>query len=96
MVLDVRPQDSSGLDLQRSCAGADDAADHGDDRLRRRVDLGSCLQRRDDRLPAEAGSSQKLLERIREVLEIDRQARAVAAQRAVVVEGIARLTSRER
>jgi len=38
----------------------------------------------------------KMLERIREALEIDRQARAVAAQRAVVVEGIARLTWRER
>jgi len=38
----------------------------------------------------------KLLEHIREALEIDRQARTVAAQRAVVVEGIARLTWRER
>jgi len=77
MLLDVRPQDSSGLDLQRSCAGADDAAGT--------IDF---LQK-----PV---PPKKLLEHIREALEIDRQARTVAAQRAVVVEGIARLTWRER
>ena len=38
----------------------------------------------------------KLLERIREALEIDRLARAAGAQRAVVLDGIARLTPRER
>jgi FixJ family two-component response regulator len=38
----------------------------------------------------------KLLERIREALEIDQRARAVATERAVVVDSIARLTPRER
>jgi len=38
----------------------------------------------------------KLLTRIREALELDRQGRAIAVQRAAVLAGIARLTPRER
>ena len=40
-------------------------------------------------------SPKKLLARIREALEIDRQARAAVEQRAVVADRIARLTPRE-
>src|SRR5262249_26505720 len=38
----------------------------------------------------------KLLERIREALEIDPQARAMVGQQAIVLDGIARLTPRQR
>jgi len=97
MVLDVRLRGSSGLDLQEELR-----------RLRLPVPIIVLTAYADVPTSVRAlkGGAfdflqkpfppKKLLERIRAALETDRQARAVAAQRDVIVDSIGRLTPRER
>ncbi len=97
MVLDVRLQGSSGLDFQEELRRSQVTlpiivmTGYGDVSTSVRAFKGGAIDFLQKPVPPK-----KLLERIREALEIDRQARAVAAQRALVVDAIARLTSRER
>jgi FixJ family two-component response regulator len=97
LVLDMRLQHSSGLDLQ-------------DDLRRRKATLPIIVLTGHGSVPTsvralKAGAvdflqkpapPKLLLERIRAALDSDRQARAVTIERAVVIERIARLTPRER
>ena len=97
MVLDVRLRGSSGLDLQEELR-------------RRKVTLPIIVVTGYADVPTSVRAfkggaidflqkpfpPKKLLARIREVLEVDRVARAVAEQRAVVADRIAHLTPRER
>jgi two-component system response regulator FixJ len=97
MVLDVRLQGSSGLDFQEELRRSQVTlpiivmTGYGDVSTSVRAFKGGAIDFLQKPVPPK-----KLLERIRAALEIDRQARAVAAQRALVVDAIARLTSRER
>jgi two-component system response regulator FixJ len=98
MVLDVRLQGSSGLDFQEELRRRQVTllpiivmTGYGDVSTSVRAFKGGAIDFLQKPVPPK-----KLLERIREALEIDRQARAVAAQRGLVVDAIARLTSRER
>jgi two-component system response regulator FixJ len=97
MVLDVRLQGSSGLDFQEELRRSQVMlpiivmTGYGDVSTSVRAFKGGAIDFLQKPVPPK-----KLLERIRAALEIDRQARAVAAQRALVVDAIARLTSRER
>jgi two-component system response regulator FixJ len=97
MVLDVRLQGSSGLDLQEELRRSQVTlpvivmTGYGDVSTSVRAFKGGAIDFLRKPVPPK-----KMLARIREGLEIDRQARAVAAQRALVVDAIARLTSRER
>ena len=97
MLLDVRLRRSSGLDLQEELR-------------RRRVTLPTIVVTGYADVPTSVRAfkggaidflqkpvpPKKLLERIREALEIDRQARAVAVQRDVMADHITHLTPRER
>ena len=97
LVLDMRLQHSSGLDLQ-------------DDLRRRQATLPIIVLTGHGNVPTSVRALQAgaidflqkpappklLLERIRAALDSDRQARAVTTERAVVMERIARLTPRER
>ena len=97
MVLDVHLQGSSGLDLQEELRRSQVTlpiivmTGYGDVSTSVRAFKGGAIDFLQKPVPPK-----KLLERIREALEIDRQARAVVAQRALVVDAVARLTSRER
>jgi two-component system, LuxR family, response regulator FixJ len=96
ILLDVRLRGSNGLDLQ-------------DELRRRRVTLPTIVVTGYADVPTsvrafKAGAidflqkpvpPQKLLQRIREALEIDRQGRAVAVQRELVTDRITHLTPRE-
>ena len=96
MVLDVRLQGSSGLDFQEELRRSQVTlpiivmTGYGDVSTSVRAFKGGAIDFLQKPVPPK-----KLLERIREALEIDRQARAAGAQRAVVLDGIARLTPRE-
>ena len=97
LVLDVRLRSENGLELQ-------------EDLRRRHVTLPIIVMTGYGDVPTSVRAfkggaidflqkpvaPKKLLARIREALELDRQGRAIAAQRAVVLAGIARLTPRER
>jgi len=97
LVLDVRLRDENGLDLQEELRRRQVTlpiivmTGYGDVPTSVRAFKGGAIDFLQKPVPPK-----KLLERIRAALEIDRQARAVAAQRALVVDAIARLTSRER
>jgi len=97
IVLDIRLRGESGLDLQEELRGRQVTlpiivmTGYGDVPTSVRAFKGDAIDLRQKPVPPN-----KLLERIREALEIDRQARATAGQRAVVLDGIARLTPRER
>jgi len=97
LVLDVRLRDENGLDLQEELRRRQMAlpiivmTGYGDVPTSVRAFKGGAIDFLQKPVPPK-----KLLERIREALEIDRQARATAGQRAVVLDGIARLTPRER
>ena len=97
LVLDVRLRQSSGLDLQ-------------DDLRRRKATLPIMVLTGHGNVPTsvralKAGAvdflqkpvpPKVLLERVRAALDIDRQARAVIAERAVEMQRLAHLTPRER
>ena len=97
LVLDVRLQHSSGLDLQ-------------DELRRRKTTLPIIILTGHGNVPTavrglKAGAvdflqkpapPELLLERVRAALELDRQARAETAKRTLVMERLARLTRRER
>jgi len=97
LVLDVRLRGQSGLELQEELRRRQVTlpiivmTGYGDVPTSVRAFKGDAIDLRQKPVPPN-----KLLERIREALEIDRQARATAGQRAVVLDGIARLTPRER
>ena len=97
MVLDVRLRGESGLDLQEELRRRHVIlpiivmTGYGDVPTSVRAFKGGAIDFLQKPVPP-----RKLLERIREAFELDRQARTVAAQRAVVVDGIACLTPRER
>ena len=97
MVLDVRLRGESGLDLQEELRRRQVMlpiivmTGYGDVPTSVRAFKGGAID-----FLQKPVAPKKLLERIREALEIDQQARAVAAQRAVVVDAIASLTPRER
>ena len=96
LVLDVRLRGSSGLDLQealrrrRATLPIIVVTGYADVPTSVRAFKGGAVDFLQKPVPPKT-----LLERIREALEIDRQARAVAAQRAVVADRIAHLTPRE-
>jgi FixJ family two-component response regulator len=97
LVLDVRLRDESGLDLQEELRRRGMTlpiivmTGYGDVPTSVRAFKGGAIDFLQKPVPPK-----KLLERIREALEIDRQGRATAGQRAVVLDSIARLTPRER
>ena len=97
MVLDVRLRGESGLDLQEELRRRQVMlpiivmTGYGDVPTSVQAFKGGAIDFLQKPVPP-----RKLLERIREAFELDRQARAVAEERAVVVESIARLTPRER
>jgi two-component system response regulator FixJ len=97
MVLDVRLRGSNGLDLQAELRRRQATlpiivmTGYGDVPTSVRAFKGGALDFLQKPVPP-----RKLLERIGEALEIDRRTRASAAQRAAVVDRIARLTPRER
>ena len=97
IVLDVRLRGESGLDLQeelrrrRMTLPIIVMTGYGDVPTSVRAFKGGAIDFLQKPVPAK-----KLLRRIRDALEIDRQARATAEQRAAVLEGVARLTPRER
>src|SRR5690349_18531724 len=96
IVLDVRLRNESGLDLQEELRRLQSTlpiiviTGYGDVPTSVRALKGGAIDFLQKPVPPK-----KLLERIREALEIDKQARAVTAQRVLVVDAIARLTSRE-
>jgi FixJ family two-component response regulator len=96
-VLDVRLRGESGLDLQEELRRRQVTlpiivmTGYGDVPTSVRAFEGGAIDFRQTPVPPK-----KLLERIREALEIDRQARATAGQHAIVLDGIARLTPRQR
>jgi two-component system, LuxR family, response regulator FixJ len=95
IVLDVRLRGGSGLDLQEELRRRQVTlpiivmTGYGDVPTSVRAD--GAIDFRQKPVPPK-----KLLERIREAVEIDRQARATAGQHAIVFDGIARLTPRQR
>ena len=97
IVLDVRLRDESGLDLQEELRRRQVTlpiivmTGYGDVPTSVRAFKGDAIDLRQKPVPPN-----KLLERIREALEIDRQARATAGQHAIVFDDIARLTPRQR
>ena len=97
IVLDIRLRGESGLDLQEELRGRQVTlpiivmTGYGDVPTSVRAFKGGAIDFLQKPVPPN-----KLLERIREALEIDRQARAVATQLADVADGIATLTPRER
>jgi len=97
MVLDVRLRGSSGLDLQEELRRLRVPMPiivltaYGDVPTSVRALKGGAFDFLQKPFPPK-----ELLERIRAALETDRQARAVAAQRDVILASIARLTPRER
>jgi two-component system response regulator FixJ len=97
LVLDVRLRSESGLDLleelrrRRMTMPIIVMTGYGDVPSSVRAFKGGAIDFLQKPVPPK-----KLLERIRDALEIDRQARATAAQRTVVVDSIAHLTPRER
>jgi FixJ family two-component response regulator len=97
LLVDVRLRKESGLDLQeelrrrRSTLPIIMMTGYGDVPTSVRAFKGGAIDFLQKPIPPK-----KLIERIREALEVDRQARATAGQRAVVLDGIARLTPRER
>jgi len=97
LLLDVRLRGESGLDLQEELRRRQGTlpiivmTGYGDVRTSVRAFKSGAIDFLQKPVPP-----RKLVERIREALELDRQARAVAAQRAVVVDSIGRLTPRER
>jgi len=97
IVLDVRLRGESGLDLQDELRRRQVAlpiivmTGYGDVPTSVRAFKGGAIDFLQKPVPPK-----KLVARIREALEIDRQARATAGKRAVVLDGIARLTPRER
>jgi two-component system response regulator FixJ len=97
LVLDVRLRDKNGLDLQEELRRRQLTlpiivmTGYGDVPTSVRAFKGGAIDFLQKPVPPK-----KLLERIREALEIDRKARAVATQLADVADGIATLTPRER
>jgi two-component system, LuxR family, response regulator FixJ len=97
MLLDVRLRGQSGLDLQEELRRRKVTlpiivmTGYGDVPTSVRAFKGGAIDFLEKPVPPK-----KLLERIRAALEIDRQARAVATERAVVGDSIAHLTPRER
>jgi len=97
IVLDVRLRDESGLDLQEELRRRQVTlpiivmTGYGDVPTSVRAFKGGAIDFLQKPVPPK-----KLLERIREAFEIDRQARAAGARRAAVLDGIAQLTPRER
>jgi len=97
VVLDVRLRSESGLNLQEELRRRQSPlpiivmTGCGDVPTSVRAFKGGAID-----FLAKPVPPKKLLERIREASEIDRQARATAGQRAGVLDGIARLTPRER
>ena len=97
IVLDVRLRDESGLDLQEELRRRQVTlpiivmTGYGDVPTSVRAFKGGAIDFLQKPVPPK-----KLLERIREAFEIDRQARAAGARRAAVLDGIAHLTPRER
>lgn len=97
MVLDVRLRGSSGLDLQEELRRLRVPVPiivltaYGDVPTSVRALKGGAFDFLQKPYPPK-----ELLARIRAALETDRQARAVAAQRDVIADSIARLTQRER
>jgi FixJ family two-component response regulator len=96
LVLDVRLRGSSGLDLQEELRRRQVGlpvivmTGYGDVPTSVRAFKGGAID-----FLQKPVSPKKLLGRIREALEIDRQARAAVEQRAAVADRIARLTPRE-
>ncbi|HZT10310.1 MAG TPA: response regulator [Actinomycetota bacterium] len=97
IVLDIRLRGESGLDLQEELRGRQVTlpiivmTGYGDVPTSVRAFKGDAIDFRQKPVPPN-----KLLERVREALEIDRQARATAGQHAIVFDDIARLTPRQR
>ena len=97
MLLDVRLRGQSGLDLQEELRRRQVTlpiivmTGYGDVPTSVRAFKGGAIDFLEKPIPPK-----KLLERVREALEIDRRARAVATEHAVVVDSIAHLTPRER
>jgi two-component system response regulator FixJ len=97
LLLDVRLRGESGLDLQeelgrrRSALPVIVMTGFGDVHTSVRAFKGGAIDFLQKPVPPK-----KLVERVREALEIARQACAAGAQRAVVLNGIASLTPRER
>jgi two-component system, LuxR family, response regulator FixJ len=97
IVLDVRLRNESGLDLQEELRRRQTMlpvivmTGYGDVTTSVRAFKDGAIDFLQKPVPPK-----KLLERIREALEIDRQVRATAGEREVVLAGIARLTPRER
>jgi two-component system, LuxR family, response regulator FixJ len=97
LLLDVRLRGRSGLDLQEELRRRQVRipiivmTGYGDVPTSVRAFKGGATDFLQKPVPPK-----KLLGRVREALEIDRQTRAVVAQRAVVADRIARLTPRER
>jgi two-component system, LuxR family, response regulator FixJ len=97
IVLDIRLRGESGLDLQEELGGRQVTlpiivmTGYGDVPTSVRAFKRDAIAFRQKPVPPN-----KLLERIREALEIDRQARATAGQHAIVFDDIARLTPRQR
>jgi two-component system, LuxR family, response regulator FixJ len=97
IVLDIRLRGESGLDLQEELGGRQVTlpiivmTGYGDVPTSVRAFKRDAIDFRQKPVPPN-----KLLERIREALEIDRQARATAGQHAIVFDDIARLTPRQR
>ena len=97
IVLDVRLRNESGLDLQEELRRLQSTlpiiviTGYGDVPTSVRALKGGAIDFLQKPVPPK-----KLLERIREALEIDKQLRVTGAQRAVVLDSIAHLTPRER
>ena len=97
IVLDVRLRNESGLDLLEELRRLQSTlpiiviTGYGDVPTSVRAFKGGAIDFLQKPVPPK-----KLLERIRDALEIDQQARVSGAQRAVVLDAIAHLTPRER
>lgn len=97
LLLDVRLRGQSGLDLQEELRRRKVTlpiiviTGYGDVPTSVRAFKGGAIDFLEKPVPPK-----KLLERIREALEIDRRARALATEHAVVVDSITHLTPRER
>jgi FixJ family two-component response regulator len=97
LVLDVRLRNESGLDLQEELRRRQSTlpiiviTGYGDVPTSVRAFKGGAMDFLEKPVPPK-----KLLERISEALEIDRQARAAAGQHAAMLDRVAHLTPRER
>src|SRR6185436_4463322 len=97
MLLDVRLRGQSGLDLQEELRRRQVTlpiiviTGYGDVPTSVRAFKGGAIDFLEKPVPPK-----KLLERVREALEVDRRARATATEHAVVVDSITHLTPRER